>query len=216
VRLAVALSLTVTLALAAVSVSSAGSTANCRILRDSTARLATDQEAVLNSEHSAGDGKIECAFHTGVKEPEALPPEVRTRATLELRLFLLSRGNLKSLASQQCALANKGYYPKEVCTFARRAADPDVKDPLRRFQLWFRSQEEMGSARKTGGFGNPTFITQLSPPLVGTELWVYIEEKKKVLVVSCVDLTTARVPPKNGHFRSCAVAAAHAALIQLS
>jgi hypothetical protein len=208
--------LSAALALSAAAISSAGSTANCRILSDGTARVVTDQPAVLDSEHSAEDGKITCVFHTGLKEPESLPPEIRRRVALELRLFLLNRGNLKNLASQQCALANKGYYPKETCTYARRAVDPDVKDPLRRFQLWFRSQQEVGAARKVGGFGNPTFVNQLSPPLAGTEVWVYIEESKKVLVVSCTDIPTAASPPKYGHFRSCAVAAAQAALVKLS
>ncbi len=72
-----------------------------------------------------------------------------------------------------------------------------------------------GLRREGGRLGGPAFLAQLDPPLVGSELWVYLEEKKKVLVVTCIELRTGGKLPDNAHFPDCVFAAAHAALVKL-
>jgi hypothetical protein len=91
-----------------------------------------------------------------------------------------------------------------------------ANDPLLSFQYLHRSFLEMGEVDKVNGFeGDPAFIVEYKPPLVGSVLWVYRESEKKVLVVTCIELRTSGSPPDNGHFPSCAKAAAHAAAVKL-
>jgi hypothetical protein len=199
--------------LAAVPGAPASPSPGCRLLSNQDATVASGQDEVLESEHSAAAGSVACHFETGPGEPTSVPKQARFRVSLDLRLFRFSGKALKEIAAQQCSLAHKGHYPEEACTFAHKAVK--ASDPLRSFQLLHRSFLEMGTADKVGGLGDPAFMAELRPPLVGTELWIYREGEKKGLVATCIELHTAGKPPDNGHFPSCAMAAAHAALVKL-
>jgi hypothetical protein len=200
-----------TVSLAATTGSSAESTSGCKLLTENTARIATGEDEVLKTEDKANG--LFCRFETGPSEPASIPKEARVRVNLELTLTRFSGKALKNYAAEQCALAHMGHYPEEACTYAHMAVK--AADPLRSFQLLHRSFLEMGTADKAGGFGDPAFIVEFSPPLVGTELWIYRESEKKVLVATCIELRTSGKLPDNGHFPSCSKAAAHAALVKL-
>jgi hypothetical protein len=185
----------------------------CRLLDRNDAADAMEQPAALFVEAERMGDAEKCTFRGGPREPDSIPPELRVVVTLELDFFLLNKENLKPFQSLQCKLANKGFYPQDACTFAKKAVKVD--DPLERFKLAHRSLAETGDVSKRGGFGgNPAFLVQLDPKLVGTELWVYIEKKRKALVVTCANYNT--IESANGHFPGCVDAAAHEAFEKIS
>jgi hypothetical protein len=187
--------------------------AGCRLLSDRNAERATEEDEVLKDEHRAGNGNVVCRFDTGPSEPASVPPEARTRVQLDLQLFLFTGKAMQEVAADICTLVHKGNYPEDACTFLKRAVKVD--DPLLRMKLVHRAYLDLGTAERVTDFGTPAFLAELKPPLVGTELWIYLEDQKKVLVVTCIELRTAGKLPDNAHFPTCAFAAAHAALVKL-